>query len=101
MIHEKIYNVCPYCGSSNIDIDVDIRISCHIKNNKLYSDDTCINNPDALHNEIKEQCVEEDLGGHCNDCKKTFDVESVDDKGVCFVKTSFMRKIDRKYFDMY
>ena len=100
MTHEKTYNVCPYCGSSNVGVDVDIRISCHIKNNKLYSDNTYVNNPDALYNEIKRSCIEEDFGGRCYECEKAFDVEAVDDKGVCFAKTSFIRKIDQKYFNI-
>ena len=36
----------------------------------------------------------DDLSGHCNNCKEFFDVEAVDNKGVCF------RKIDQKYFNV-
>ena len=95
MMHEKIYNVCPYCGSSDVVVNVDARISsCHIKNNKICLNDEYIKNPiSELEYSISRAGID-DLSGHCNDCKEYFYVEAVDDKGVCFCK------IDQKYFNV-
>ena len=94
-MYEKTYNVCPYCGSSDVVVNVDVRISsCHIKNNKICLNDEYIKNPiSELEYSISRAGID-DLSGHCNDCKEYFDVEAVDDKGVCFCK------IDQKYFNV-
>ena len=82
-MYEKTYNVCPYCGSSDVVVNVDVRISsCHIKNPIS-----------ELEYSISRAGID-DLSGHCNDCKEYFYVEAVDDKGVCFCK------IDQKYFNV-
>ena len=87
MVHEKAYNVCPYCGSSNIAVNVDIRISsCHIENNKICLNDEYIKNPiSELEYSISRADID-DLLGHCNDCEQFFDVEAINDKGVRFCK---------------
>lgn len=87
MMHKKAYNVCPYCGNSNVVVNVDIRISsCHIKNNEICLNDEYIKNPiSELEYSISHAGID-DLLGYCNDCKEYFDVEAINDKGVRFCK---------------
>lgn len=94
---EKTYNVCPYCGSTDISIDVDIRVTCHIENNKSCLDSR-YKDKDVLQAEINYAGLN-DIGGYCNDCEEYFDVEGRYDKGICFMKINGHRRMDRKYIN--
>ena len=92
-VSEKRYNACPYCGSSNISIDVDVRVTCHIENDKICLDDPYLN-PDVFRSEI---CDVNDIGGYCNDCEKYFDIDFDTTKGVYCVKIDTLRRMEKKY----
>ena len=92
-------NVCPYCGSENVTVDVDVRIGCHIEDGQIMLNDEYL---DRSGRELARAVSEsgwEDYGGYCNDCGEYFDVDHVDDSGVYFTPDDGGRIMDKKYKD--
>lgn len=93
-------NVCPYCGSENVTVDVDVRICCHVKDGRLALYDEYLDSSgEELDRAVSEASLD-DLGGYCNDCGEYFDFDHADDSGVYFVPCEGSRKMDKKYSEV-
>ena len=74
-------NCCPFCGSKDITIDVDITVGTYFKNGILIIKE----NFDT--NVIDEAIVTagyDQMRGFCYDCSACFAVDYIDDSGVYF-----------------
>lgn len=80
-------NRCPYCNSTdiNIDVDVTITVECHLEDKKLvlndgYSDSSA----SQLITENLEDINPDNMEGFCHHCGEYFDIDHVDEKGFWF-----------------
>lgn len=92
---DKALNSCPYCGNKNINIDVDIRVGCHLEDGQLMLNDGYADQiPEAVNSSDYE-----DMGGYCPECGHYFNVTDIDDKGFYFekLKPGHERDMEKKY----
>ena len=74
-------NRCPYCNSSDIAIDVNVTIGCHLEDGMLMLDDGYFDNSARQLAENLEGATLDDMKGFCHHCGGYFDV---DEKGFWF-----------------
>ena len=77
-------NRCPYCNSSDIAIDVNVTIGCHLEDGMLMLDDGYFDNSARQLAENLEGATLDDMKGFCHHCGGYFDVDHVDEKGFWF-----------------
>ena len=73
-------NCCPFCGSKNITIDVDITVSTYFENGILIINKRDFNIVD----EAIEAAGYDQMCGFCYYCGAYFTVDHIDDSGVYF-----------------
>ena len=72
-------NRCPYCNSSDIAIDVNVTIGCHLEDGMLMLDDGYFDNSARQLAENLEGATLDDMKGFCHHCGGYFDVDHVDE----------------------
>ena len=77
---EMTKNCCPFCGSKNITIDVDITVSTYFENGILIINKRDFN----IIDEAIEAAGYDQMCGFCYDCGAYFTVDHIDDSGVYF-----------------
>lgn len=81
---EMTKNCCPFCGSKNITIDVDITVGTRFENGMLVLDE----NNFGTHRDAIDEAIEaagyDQMRGFCYDCSAYFAVHHIDDSGVYF-----------------
>ena len=75
-------NCCPFCGSKNITIDVDITVSTYFENGILIINKRDFN----IIDEAIEAAGYDQMCGFCYDCGAYFTVDHINDSGVYFNK---------------
>ena len=82
-----IKNCCPYCGSEDITIDVDITVSAHFENGTLFLDEKRFGTYRDAIDEAIQGAGYDQMRGFCYDCGADFGVDHIDDAGVYFRKS--------------
>ena len=77
-------NCCPFCGSKDITIDVDITVSTRFENGMLVLDEKNFSTHRDAIDEAIETAVYDQMHGFCYDCDAYFAVDHIDDSGVYF-----------------
>lgn len=77
-------NRCPYCNSTDISIDVDVTIGCHLEDGMLMLNDGYFDNSASQLVENLESATLDDMKGFCHHCGGYFDVDHVDENGFWF-----------------
>lgn len=77
-------NCCPYCGSKDITIDVDITVGTRFENGMLVLDKKHFNTYQDAIDEAVEAAGYNQMKGFCYDCDANFSVDHIDDTGVYF-----------------
>lgn len=77
-------NRCPYCNSTDINIDVDVIIGCHLEDGMIVLDDGYFDSSARQLAENLEEADLDDMKGFCHHCGSYFNVEHVDEKGFWF-----------------
>lgn len=77
-------NRCPYCNSTDIAIDVDVIIGCHLEDGMIVLDDGYFDSSARQLAENLEEADLDDMKGFCHHCGSYFNVEHVDEKGFWF-----------------
>ena len=77
-------NRCPYCNSSNIAIDVNVTIGCHLEEGMLMLDDGYFDRSARQLADNLEEADLEDMKGFCHHCGSYFDVDHDDERGFWF-----------------
>ena len=78
---ETTKNCCPFCGSKDITIDVDITVGKKKKNGILIVKENFDTN--AIDEAIQTAGYDQ-MRGFCYDCSACFAVDHIDDSGVYF-----------------
>lgn len=70
----------PYCSSTDIVVDVNVTIVCHLEDGMLMLDDGYFDNSarQSAYNLEKDDL--DDMKGFCHHCGSYFDVDHVDEK---------------------
>lgn len=79
-------NCCPYCGSKDITIDVDVTVGTRFENGMLILDEKHSGSCWNTINEAIEAAGYDQMQGFCYDCGGYFDIDHIDDAGVYFRK---------------
>ena len=77
-------NCCPFCGSKNITIDVDISVSTRFENSMLVLDEKNFSTHRDAIDEAIQTAGYDQMRGFCYDCGAYFTVDHIDDSGVYF-----------------
>lgn len=80
---ETTKNCCPFCGSKDITIDVDITVGTYFKNGMLIVKE---NFDTKAIDEAIEAAGYDQMCGFCYDCGAYFTVDHINDSGVYFNK---------------
>lgn len=83
---ETTKNCCPFCGSKNITIDVDITVGTRFENGMLVLDEKNFGTHRDAIDEAIEAAGYDQMCGFCYDCGAYFTVDHIDDSGVYFNK---------------
>ena len=77
-------NKCPYCNSSDIAIDVNVVIGCHLEDGMIVLNDSYYDSSARQLAENLEGATLDDMKGFCHHCGGYFDVDHADENGFWF-----------------
>lgn len=77
-------NKCPYCNSSDIAIDVNVAIGCHLEDGMIVLNDSYYDNSARQLAENLEGAALDDMKGFCHHCGGYFDIDHFDENGFWF-----------------
>jgi len=65
--------LCPYCGSNNVSLNVEITVTCSVNENGEITVDGRWEDIDEIHDTVIE-ASDEKMTGYCHDCHKHLSV---------------------------
>lgn len=81
--------LCPYCGSNDISLNVEITVTCSVNENGEITVDGRWEDIDEIHDTVIG-VPDEKMVGYCNDCHKHLSVINE----CCDSRVSFKKKED-------